>query len=539
MSDFKYIVTDGRQLKAARIIAGLTIREMADLAGLNRNSVMRVEALKSLPYYSWTADKLATALQETFEKSKEVEMEFFKQIIWKYVIYLVGLKLGQFVQLEVYYYNQKVYFMIGNRIQNIPLEQFMKLNIETIQLKDEYDNTYDIPQFIRDDYANPYSDQLTLVRQITEFEWRSDKLQLEKTDVALLKAITSCSETKKVSKDRYDILLALDMFNLAKKALSLKELGRDIDAIVIELARQWVANKDIVAIILEVVDKDCTTLVLALLRSLLISTAKITELIAGYAWLRDSEKIKWLLGAWISFTEVARCLYDLKMELSNIVKLAKNNWVSLEHLVNSLVDVPVSLEQILRAFVVEEKSEQDNSKSTLKIENGVVWALIQKWIPSSEIRKQIGAISADKQFIAKALYDAWQSAENIFRTMKDAKFSISEIVRELQWLKITSEDIANIMINEKYSIHQVVQYLVSLPRDEDAQDYLWPDTARLLRAVGFDANKIAIHMREIWYKYYQIAKALHKQHYSREEVRNALRNAGGEQESIAGAMSYI
>jgi len=227
------------------------------------------------------------------------------------------------------------------------------------------------------------------------------------------------------------------------------------------------------------------------------------------------------------------------MELSNIVKLAKNNWVSLEHLVNSLVDVPVSLEQILRAFVVEEKSEQDNSKSTLKIENGVVWALIQKWIPSSEIRKQIGAISADKQFIAKALYDAWQSAENIFRTMKDAKFSISEIVRELQWLKITSEDIANIMINEKYSIHQVVQYLVSLPRDEDAQDYLWPDTARLLRAVGFDANKIAIHMREIWYKYYQIAKALHKQHYSREEVRNALRNAGGEQESIAGAMSYI
>ncbi|MBP7848250.1 hypothetical protein KA013_03485 [Patescibacteria group bacterium] len=116
------------------------------------------------------ANELATALQETFEKSKEVEMEFFKQIIWKYVIYLVGLKLGQFVQLEVYYYNQKVYFMIGNRIQNIPLEQFMKLNIETIQLKDEYDNTYDIPQFIRDDYANPYSDQLTLVRQITEFE---------------------------------------------------------------------------------------------------------------------------------------------------------------------------------------------------------------------------------------------------------------------------------------------------------------------------------------------------------------------------------
>jgi hypothetical protein len=46
----------------------------------------------------------------------------------------------------------------------------MKLNIETIQLKDEYDNTYDIPQFIRDDYANPYSDQLTLVRQIAEFE---------------------------------------------------------------------------------------------------------------------------------------------------------------------------------------------------------------------------------------------------------------------------------------------------------------------------------------------------------------------------------
>lgn len=57
-------VTDGRQLKAGRIILGLTVDEMAEAAKLNRNSVLRVERFQNLPYYAHAADKIAKALEE-------------------------------------------------------------------------------------------------------------------------------------------------------------------------------------------------------------------------------------------------------------------------------------------------------------------------------------------------------------------------------------------------------------------------------------------------------------------------------------------
>ena len=61
----KINVVDGRQLKAGRTILGMTIREMAEAAGINRNSVLRAEALKTLPRFSWAADKIADVLQES------------------------------------------------------------------------------------------------------------------------------------------------------------------------------------------------------------------------------------------------------------------------------------------------------------------------------------------------------------------------------------------------------------------------------------------------------------------------------------------
>lgn len=55
-------VVDGRQLRAGRAILGLTIREMANLAGLHRNSVSRVESLNNLPVSAYAADKISRAL---------------------------------------------------------------------------------------------------------------------------------------------------------------------------------------------------------------------------------------------------------------------------------------------------------------------------------------------------------------------------------------------------------------------------------------------------------------------------------------------
>jgi DNA-binding XRE family transcriptional regulator len=50
-------------LKAARMILGLTTRQMAEVAKLNRNSILKVEKTKTLPSSAWAADRMATALQ--------------------------------------------------------------------------------------------------------------------------------------------------------------------------------------------------------------------------------------------------------------------------------------------------------------------------------------------------------------------------------------------------------------------------------------------------------------------------------------------
>ncbi len=60
----KISVVDGRQLKAGRTILGMTVREMADAAGINRNSVLHAESLKTLPSSAWAVDKITEALQE-------------------------------------------------------------------------------------------------------------------------------------------------------------------------------------------------------------------------------------------------------------------------------------------------------------------------------------------------------------------------------------------------------------------------------------------------------------------------------------------
>lgn len=60
----RHTLTDGRQLKAARIIVGLTIREIADLIGMNRNSIMRAESFESLPFHTFAGDRISEALQD-------------------------------------------------------------------------------------------------------------------------------------------------------------------------------------------------------------------------------------------------------------------------------------------------------------------------------------------------------------------------------------------------------------------------------------------------------------------------------------------
>ena len=57
-------VLDGRQFKAARAVLGMTVREMAQVSGLNRNTVLRVEAQKTLPCPSFAVDRLTIALRE-------------------------------------------------------------------------------------------------------------------------------------------------------------------------------------------------------------------------------------------------------------------------------------------------------------------------------------------------------------------------------------------------------------------------------------------------------------------------------------------
>jgi hypothetical protein len=59
-----YSVTDGRQLKAGRVILGMSIRDMAQATGLNRNSILRVEAHENLPHHAHAADRMVKALEE-------------------------------------------------------------------------------------------------------------------------------------------------------------------------------------------------------------------------------------------------------------------------------------------------------------------------------------------------------------------------------------------------------------------------------------------------------------------------------------------
>ncbi|GGD93414.1 hypothetical protein GCM10011390_10240 [Aureimonas endophytica] len=41
-------IDDGRQIRAARAILGMTVQELADAAGLHKNSVLTVEAKKRI-----------------------------------------------------------------------------------------------------------------------------------------------------------------------------------------------------------------------------------------------------------------------------------------------------------------------------------------------------------------------------------------------------------------------------------------------------------------------------------------------------------
>ena len=52
---------DGRQVRAARAILGMTLDDIARLAGLNRNSVHRLEHIGALPEFSYAGSKLTAA----------------------------------------------------------------------------------------------------------------------------------------------------------------------------------------------------------------------------------------------------------------------------------------------------------------------------------------------------------------------------------------------------------------------------------------------------------------------------------------------
>ena len=64
MSEYRNIVINGLQLKLGRIAAGMTVREMAEAANINRNSVLRVEAQLRLPVFTYAADKITKVLLE-------------------------------------------------------------------------------------------------------------------------------------------------------------------------------------------------------------------------------------------------------------------------------------------------------------------------------------------------------------------------------------------------------------------------------------------------------------------------------------------
>lgn len=55
-------LVDGRQVKAARAILGLSQASVAELTGVNRNTVYRIEGLEAPPRYCRAGDKIAGAM---------------------------------------------------------------------------------------------------------------------------------------------------------------------------------------------------------------------------------------------------------------------------------------------------------------------------------------------------------------------------------------------------------------------------------------------------------------------------------------------
>ena len=56
-------VVNGKQLKAGRVILGMTLEDMANEAGLHRNSVMKVERHDNLPRFTYAGDRMARVLE--------------------------------------------------------------------------------------------------------------------------------------------------------------------------------------------------------------------------------------------------------------------------------------------------------------------------------------------------------------------------------------------------------------------------------------------------------------------------------------------
>lgn len=55
---------DGRQLRAGRMILGLTMQQMGEAADINRNSVLRVEGKKRLPRHCWAGERISEFLEQ-------------------------------------------------------------------------------------------------------------------------------------------------------------------------------------------------------------------------------------------------------------------------------------------------------------------------------------------------------------------------------------------------------------------------------------------------------------------------------------------
>ena len=65
-------IHNGQQLKAGRVMAGLTIDQLANKAGINRNSVIRAESSKHVEYRAYAVERIESALElygVTFSKN--------------------------------------------------------------------------------------------------------------------------------------------------------------------------------------------------------------------------------------------------------------------------------------------------------------------------------------------------------------------------------------------------------------------------------------------------------------------------------------